>query len=143
LDTTKQEKLQKDDTKRAEEAPSSLSVFHPKSLDLGIHAVRSVAQDGPLGDLRADRGERDTLIPLRHRPAAAAQQGGPELFLEVAVEETIDDGVDTGGGHGREVAEREDEVVATGRDGLVVPIKHRVEDAEREPGECECHHDGE
>lgn len=111
-------------------------------MDLSIDANRSIAQDRPLGDLGADRGERDSLVPLRHPPAAAAQQSGFEVFLEIAVEESVDDGVDAGGGHCHEVAEREDDVVAAGRDGLVVPVKHRVEDIQREPGEGERHHYG-
>lgn len=112
-------------------------------MDLGIVADRSVAQDWALGHLRTDGGEWDALVALRHRPAATARQGGSELFLEVAVEETVDDGVDAGGGHGREVAEWEDGVVATRRDCLVVPVKHRVKDIEGEPRDGERHHDGE
>lgn len=122
--------------------PSRFFVFYWKGLDLSIDADRSIAQDWPLCDLCADSGERDTLVPLCHPPAATAQQGGLELFLEIAVEETVDDGVDAGGGHGREVAEWEDDVMAAGRDGLVVPVEHSVEYVEGEPGQGECHHYG-
>lgn len=108
-------------------------------MDLRIVADRAVAQNRPLGDLCADGGERHTLVPLHHGPAAAAQQRGLELFLEIAVEETVDDRVDAGGDHGSEVAQREDDVMAARRDELVVPVKHRVEDVEREPGEGESH----
>ncbi|CAG5920789.1 unnamed protein product [Menidia menidia] len=74
--------------------------------------------------------------------APALQQGGLQLLLEIVVEEAVDDGVDAGGGHGREVAEREDDVVVAKRDRVVIPVKDGVEDIQREPREGHCHHDG-
>lgn len=109
---------------------------------LGIDADRSFAQERPLSALCADDGEGERLILVRSSPAGAAIQGGLEFLLEVTVEEAVNDGVDAGRGHGREVTRGEDGVVLAGRDGLVVPVEHRVEDVERQPAERERHHDG-
>lgn len=104
------------------------AVSDSRCWTLSVDGQRSVAEDRPLGDLGADRGQRDALVPLDRAPAAAALQRRLELLLEVAVEEAVDDGVDAGGRHGGEVAEGENDVVAAGGDGLVVPVEHGVED---------------
>lgn len=110
------------------DAATATAVSDSRGWTLGVDGQRSVAEDRPLGDLGADGGQWDALVPLDGAPAAAAQQRRLELLLEVAVEEAVDDGVDAGGRHGGEVAEGENDVVAAGGDGLVVPVEHRVED---------------
>lgn len=66
-----------------------------------------------------------------------------QVPLEVFVEESIEYGVDTGGDHGREVAEQEQQVVVARGNDLMVPVKHSVKDGERQPADGEGHHDGE
>ena len=96
-----------------------------------------------LGDICAHGGQGEALVALGHAPtAAAALQHGLQLLLEVAVEEAVHHRVDAGGGHGRQVARREDDVVLAGGQRLVVPVEEGVEDVERQPAEGECHHDG-
>lgn len=66
-----------------------------------------------------------------------------QIPLEIFVQESIKDRVDTGGDHCCEVAEQEQQIVVAGSNDLVVPVKHSVEDGEGQPADCKGHHDGE
>lgn len=68
------------------------------------------------------------MLKLLHRGALlTSQHQGLDLLLEVGVEKAIDERVDTGGGHGEQVAHQEDEVAMTNGNGLMVPVFQTVE----------------
>lgn len=65
-----------------------------------------------------------------------------QVPLEVLIEKPVEDGIHAGGDHGSEVANQEQQVVAAGsnRQNFMIPIKHDVEDGERQPANCKCDH---
>lgn len=73
---------------------------------------------------------------------AAMQEQLPHLLPKVGVEEAVDDGVDAGGGHGQQVAEGEQQVVAADGQSLLVPVGHQVEDGQREPANRKSCYEG-
>lgn len=57
----------------------------------------------------------------------AAQNQWLHFFFEVAIEETIDDRVDTGRSHGYQMAQWEDQIVVARWNDLVIPVHDGVE----------------
>lgn len=93
--------------------------------------------------LAAHGGEREALVALGGAVAAlAALQGGLQLLLEVAVEEAVHHGVDAGGGHRCQVTGGKDGVVLAVGECLVVPVKQRIEDIQRQPAQREGYDNG-
>lgn len=88
------------------------------------------------------RGQRQMLGLLHRDTLLASQHQGLDLLLEVGVEKTIDERVDTGRGHGKQVAHQEDEVAMTDGDGLMVPVLQAVEHMQGQPKHSKgSHHD--
>ena len=86
------------------------------------------------------------MLRLLHRDTLlASQHQGLDLLLEVGVEKAIDERVDTGGGHGKQVAHQKDEVAMTNGDGLMVPVFQAIEHMQGQPkhskGSHHCHKD--
>ena len=75
---------------------------------------------------------RDTLLASQHQ--------GLDLLLEVGVEKAIDERVDTGGGHGKQVAHQKDEVAVTNGDGLLVPVLQAIEHMQGQPKRSKGNH---
>lgn len=82
------------------------------------------------------------LIVIVPRPEITKVKEELQVSLEVFVQKAVKDGVDAGGNHGCEVAEQEQEVMVTCGNDLMIPIKHGIEDGERQPADCKGHHDG-
>lgn len=102
-----------------------------------------VERSGFCQPLAAHGGEREALVALGGAAATLAPlQGGLQLLLEVAVEEAVHHGVDAGGGHRRQVTGGKDGVVLAVGERLVVPVKQRVEDIQRQPAQGEGYDDG-
>lgn len=87
-------------------------------------------------------GHGDRLIVIIPGPEVTEVKEELQVSLKVLVQKPIEDGVDTGGDHRCEVAEQEEQVMVAGGDDLMVPIKHSVEDGERQPADGKRHHDG-
>lgn len=103
----------------------------------------SVEGGGFCHPLASHRREREALVALGGLVAAlAALQRRLQLLLEVAVEEAVHHGVDTRGGHRCQVAGGEDSVVLAVGQGLVVPVKQRVEDIQWQPAQGERYDNG-
>lgn len=84
---------------------------------------------------------RKTLTLFFCWATAAAQEHLTHLLPKVGVEEAVDDGVDTGGGHGQQVAEGEQQVVVADGQGILVPVGHHVEDGKREPANSKSYYE--
>ena len=87
-------------------------------------------------------GHGDGLIVVIPRPEITKVKEELQVSLEIFVQEAIKYGVDTSGDHGCEVAEKEQQIMVAGSNDLMVPVKHSVEDGERQPADSKCHHDG-
>ena len=82
------------------------------------------------------------LVVIVARPEIAEVEEELQVSLKIFVQESIKDRVDTGGDHGCEVAEQEEQVVVAGSNDLVVPVEHSVEDGQGQPADCEGNHNG-
>lgn len=82
------------------------------------------------------------LVVIISRPEIAEVEEELQVPLEIFVQESIKDRVDTGGDHGCEVAEQEEQVVVAGSNDLVVPVEHSVEDGQGQPADREGNDNG-
>lgn len=83
-------------------------------------------------------GHGKLLTFFLQRVTAAVKVHISDLLTKVVVEEAVDDGVDTGGGHRQQVAEGEEQVVVADRQSFLVPVRDHIEDCKWQPAECEC-----
>lgn len=65
-----------------------------------------------------------------------------QIPLKVPIEETIKDGIYTGGDHCCQKTKQKDWVVAAVHYDFMIPVCHSIKDVERKPTHCKCHHYG-